>query len=74
MMTIRCYREFSTEDLLMWKEKFEFEASNWERRVKEQTKKFNSLLRPINVYKRWLEYCEKEIAVIDKVLAERGML
>lgn len=63
--------EVSTQDLLAWKKSLEFERSNWKRRIEEQKRNYCDMLRPIAVYRRWLKYCEKEIAIIDAVLKER---
>ena len=48
------------------------EISNWERRIREQTKHYTDFLRPISEYKRRIKMCQKEIAVIDEELRVKG--
>ncbi len=74
-MSISHYRGFSTEILLRWKRDLEYEASNWNRRIKEQhTRKFDPIFQTVTEYKNRIRDCRRSIKQIDKVLAERGMV
>lgn len=75
-MTIRCYREWTTELLLTLKTKLEFEASNWTRRIGEIESGIDdaSFYPPISEYQSRIRECKKHLRLINRVLKEREVI
>ena len=70
------YRPWKTADtlsVLKWRDMTAFEKSNWERRIREKcTHELNPIYQPLKEYQRRIKKCEREIAVYDAELEERG--
>ena len=70
-MKERIYKLWSIDLLLKTKKYLEFQVSNWERRVREQTEHYNPILRSVAEYRKRIKKCKKELGLIDAELKRR---